>query len=58
MLLTSRHLYAQQIVGTAVQAQNTVRVDSFVPFVNSLLHYEPRLLAKLQEYQHVLVDEV
>ena len=35
-----------------------MRVDSFVPFVNSLLHYEPRLLAKLQEYQHVLVDEV
>jgi DNA helicase II / ATP-dependent DNA helicase PcrA len=41
-----------------VQAQNTVRVDSFVPFVNSLLAHEPGLKVKLQEYCHVLVDEV
>jgi superfamily I DNA/RNA helicase len=41
-----------------VQAQNIVRLDQFVPFVNCLLNSEPRLRVRMQEYKHVLVDEV
>jgi DNA helicase II / ATP-dependent DNA helicase PcrA len=41
-----------------VQAQNCVRTDDFVSMVNTLLKTNRRVLSRLQEYKHVLVDEV
>ena len=42
----------------AMQAQNVVRTDHFIPLVNMLLEKESRLRALMQRYEHVLVDEV
>jgi ATP-dependent exoDNAse (exonuclease V) beta subunit len=41
-----------------MQAQNSVRTDNFVSMVNTLLRTDAGVRAKLQEYKHVLVDEV
>lgn len=39
------------------QAANTIRLDSFVPFVNCLLQSNSYLLGQMQQYRHILVDE-
>ena len=41
-----------------MQVSNTVWIGAYIPLVNELLASQPELMARMQQYQYILVDEV